>query len=83
MEGGHLAAKVLAELGFGARVDEVAMALSDLVRARRCPDRDAALQLLRASRDPRIRPALEAMRTNLDVVQCLGDGLEQAIRALP
>jgi len=79
VEGGHMAAKVLAELGHGARVDTVAMSIADMTRARRCPDRTAALELLRAAHDPRVRPALEALRTNLDVTSCLGDVLEQAI----
>jgi serine/threonine-protein kinase len=80
VEGGHMAAKVLAELGKGPRVDAVAMSIADLTRARRCPDRVAALALLRATDDPRVRPALEALRTNLGAAGCLGDALEQAIR---
>jgi hypothetical protein len=79
VEGGRAAARVLAELGEDARVDTVAVALADLTRARRCEDRTAALEVLRTSDDARIRPALEALRTNLDVMTCLGESLERVI----
>lgn len=79
VEGGHMAAALLGEMGKAQRVDAVALSLADLTRARRCPDRAAALEHLRATDDPRVRPALEALRTNLDVASCLGDALEQAI----
>ena len=76
---GHAAAELLGELGQGAEVDAVGMSLADLTRTRRCEDLQAALAALRAVHDPRIRPSLETLRTNLDVRECLGDQLEEAI----
>jgi hypothetical protein len=76
----HAAIALLDRLGESARVDHVAVALTDLQREKRCPGRQAALARLRGRSDPRIAPALQSLAADADASRCLGDSLGAAIR---